>query len=294
MFSYCADPDTLSGLKWLSCYLTTGKHLSFYISFGVVLLLLAITAPAALLFGFGGAAAARSRIWPVNWLGRIYIAIVRGVPDIAFFLFFVIALDQGFEWMRHQVLCPDWDQPIRQGNDFIVCAQAKLPLGNAPQWIHEVYGFFLAVLTFAIVFGAFAANVLFGAMRAVPHAQLETAEAYGMTRRQTFWRILVPQMWVYALPGLSNLWMVLIKATPLLFLLGVEDIVYWARELGGTANPRFTQYPHGDWRMWYFLALLVFYLGFTRVSELVLDRLMRKLSHGQATTGGEAQRKAAA
>lgn len=294
MFSYCADPDTLSGLKWLSCYLTTGKHLSFYVSFGVVLLLLAITAPAALLFGFGGAAAARSRIWPVNWLGRIYIAIVRGVPDIAFFLFFVIALDQGFEWMRHQVLCPDWDQPIRQGNDFIVCAQAKLPLGNAPQWIHEVYGFFLAVLTFAIVFGAFAANVLFGAMRAVPHAQLETAEAYGMTRRQTFWRILVPQMWVYALPGLSNLWMVLIKATPLLFLLGVEDIVYWARELGGTANPRFTQYPHGDWRMWYFLALLVFYLGFTRVSELVLDRLMRKLSHGQATTGGEAQRKAAA
>ncbi len=294
MFSYCADPETLSGLKWLSCYLTTGKHLSFYVSFGVVLLLLAITAPAALLFGFGGAAAARSRIWPVNWLGRIYIAIVRGVPDIAFFLFFVIALDQGFEWMRHQVLCPDWDQPIRQGNDFIVCAQAKLPLGNAPQWIHEVYGFFLAVLTFAIVFGAFAANVLFGAMRAVPHAQLETAEAYGMTRRQTFWRILVPQMWVYALPGLSNLWMVLIKATPLLFLLGVEDIVYWARELGGTANPRFTQYPHGDWRMWYFLALLVFYLGFTRVSELVLDRLMRKLSHGQATTGGEAQRKAAA
>ncbi|MGQ3489140.1 ABC transporter permease [Roseovarius pacificus] len=294
MFSYCADPDTLSGLKWLSCYLTTGKHLSFYVSFGVVLLLLAITAPAALLFGFGGAAAARSRIWPVNWLGRIYIAIVRGVPDIAFFLFFVIALDQGFEWMRHQVLCPDWDQPIRQGNDFIVCAQAKLPLGNAPQWIHEVYGFFLAVLTFAIVFGAFAANVLFGAMRAVPHAQLETAEAYGMTRRQTFWRILVPQMWVYALPGLSNLWMVLIKATPLLFLLGVEDIVYWARELGGTANPRFTQYPHGDWRMWYFLALLVFYLGFTRISELVLDRLMRKLSHGQATTGGEAQRKAAA
>jgi polar amino acid transport system permease protein len=292
MFSYCADPDTLSGLTWLSCYLTTGKHMAFYFSFGVVLSLLAITAPTALAFGFGGAAAARSRFMPLRLFGKGYIAIVRGVPDIAFFLFFVIALDQGFEWMRHQVLCPDWDQPIRQGNDFVVCQAAKLPLGNAPQWIHEVYGFFLAVLTFAIVFGAFAANVLFGAMRAVPHAQLETAEAYGMTRRQTFWRILVPQMWVYALPGLSNLWMVLIKATPLLFLLGVEDIVYWARELGATANPRFTQYPHGDWRMWYFLALLVFYLGFTRVSEVLLERLMQKLTHGQATTGGDAQRKA--
>ncbi|AKO97378.1 Arginine ABC transporter permease protein ArtQ [Marinovum algicola] len=294
IFSYCAEPELLEGARWLACYLTTGKHMAFYASFGTVLLLLAITAPVALAFGFLGAMSARSHIFPINWLGRTYIAIVRGVPDIAFFLFFVIALDQGFEWLRHQALCPGWDQPIRQGNDFVVCDAAKLPLGTAPQWVHETYGFLLAVLTFAIVFGAFAANVLFGAMRAVPRAQIETAEAYGMSRRQSFWRILVPQMWVYALPGLSNLWMVLIKATPLLFLLGVEDIVYWARELGGTKTPRFTDYPHGDWRMWYFLALLVFYLGFTKVSEVVLGRVMQRLTFGQATAGGEAQRKAAA
>jgi polar amino acid transport system permease protein len=283
----------LDDWRWMVCYLTTGKHMSLYWSVGTVLLLLAITAPAALMFGFGGAAAARSSFTPLRWFGKTYMALVRGVPDIAFFLFFVIALDQGFEWARHQVLCPDWTDAIRQGNDFVVCAEAKLPRGNAPQWLHEIYGFFVAVLTFAIVFGAFAGNVLFGAMRAVPAAQLETAEAYGMSKRQTFWRILVPQMWVFALPGLSNLWMVLIKATPLLFLLGVEDIVYWARELGGTKNPRFTDYPHGDWRMWYFLALLVFYLAFTKVSEVVLDRVMARLTHGQATAAGEAQRKAA-
>ncbi len=266
-------------------------HWLFYLSFFKVLLLLAITAPVALGFGFLGAMAARSHVPPLSLLGKGYIAIVRGVPDIAFFMFFVIALDQAFEWTRHKILCPEWTDPVRQGNDFIVCQAAKLPLGSAPEWVHETYGFFLAVITFSIVFGAFAANVLFGGMRAVPHAQLETAEAYGMTRRQTFWRILVPQMWVYALPGLSNLWMVLIKATPLLFLLGIEDIVYWARELGAFKNPKFTQYPHGDWRMWYFLALLVFYLGMTRVSEIALERLMRRLSHGQATAGGELLRK---
>lgn len=169
-----------------------------------------------------------------------------------------------------------------------------MPLGNAAQWIHEVYGFTLAIVTFAIVFGAFAANVLLGAMGAVPRAQLETAEAYGMTPRQTFWRVLVPQMWLYALPGLGNLWMILIKSTPLLFLLGVEDIVYWARELGGSKTARFTDYPHPDWRLWYFLVLLIFYLGFTKVSEIVLARIMRKLTHGQATAAGEAQRKGAA
>lgn len=286
MFSFCTDPETLAQAKWLACYLTTGKHLSLYWSFVTVLTLLAITAPTALAFGFGGAVAARSPFAPLRWLGKAYIAIVRGVPDIVFFLFFVIALDQAFEWIRHQIYCPDWTEPIRQGNDFVVCTAAKLPLGNAPQWIHEVYGFFLAVLTFAIVFGAFAANVIYGAMRAVPRGQLETAEAYGMTRAQIFRRVLVPQMWIYALPGLSNLWMILIKATPLLFLLGVEDIVFWARELGGTKLPRFTDYPHGDWRIWYFLGLLVFYLGFTKLSERVLGRLTERLSHGQATVGG--------
>ncbi|MGR3466387.1 MAG: ABC transporter permease [Shimia sp.] len=285
MFSFCTDPSTLETAQWFACYLTTGKHMSLWLSFGTVFLLLALTAPAALAFGFGGAVAARSAIPPVAWLGKGYIAIVRGVPDIAFFLFFVIALDQGFEYLRHVVLCPDWSEPIRQGNDFRVCPQAKLPLTTAPQWVHEVYGFATAIFTFALVFGAFAANVLFGAMRAVPRGQTETAEAYGMSPRQVFWRVTVPQMWIYALPGLSNLWMVLIKATPLLFLLGVEDIVYWARELGGTALARFSDYPHGDWRLWYFLGLLVFYLAFTKVSEVVLVRLTDRLSRGQATVG---------
>ncbi|MEP2919455.1 MAG: ABC transporter permease subunit [Sulfitobacter sp.] len=293
MFSFCSDPSQLDGLKWLGCYLTTGKHMNLYWSVLTVLLLLAITAPVALAFGFAGASAARSAFAPLRWLGKLYMAVVRGIPDIAFFLFFVIALDQGIEYLRQKALCPDWDEPLRQGSDFIVCPAAKMPLNTASQWVHEAYGFTLAVVTFAIVFGAFAANVLYGAMRAVPKAQLETAAAYGLSPRQTFRRILIPQMWVYALPGLGNLWMVLIKATPLLFLLGVEDIVYWARELGGSKTARFSDYPHPDWRMWYFFALLVFYLFVTHLSEKLLARVMARLTLGQATTGGEAQRKAA-
>lgn len=291
MFAYCSDPSLLQGPAWLSCYLTSGTHLLFYASFGTVLLLLAITAPIALLFGFGGAMASRSRIAPLRWFGGIYTSMVRGVPDIIFFLFVPIALDQGFEWVRHQVLC-DSDAPVRQGNDFVVCAAAKLPLNDAAPWVHDVYGIFLAVIAFSIVFGAFAANVLSGAMAAVPRAQLETAEAYGMSPAQVNRRVLIPQMWTYALPGLSNLWMILIKATPLLFLLGVEDIVYWARELGGSKTSAFS-YPHPDWRLYYFLGILMFYLGMTWISERVLGRVTRRLSRGQATLGGEALRKGA-
>lgn len=291
MFSFCADPTTLDGLTWLTCYLTTGKHALFYWSFLTVITLLLVTAPVAMMFGFAGAMAARAGFLPLRLFGKTYIAMVRGVPDIAFFLFFVIALDQALEWMRHKVKCPDWTEAIRQGADFLVCPAAKLPLSSSPQIWHEAYNFSLAVFTFGIVFGAFAANVLYGAMQAVPRAQLETAESYGMSSRQVFRRILVPQMWVFALPGLSNLWMILIKATPLLFLLGVEDIVYWARELGGSKTSAYA-YPHPDWRLYYFIALLCFYLAMTKVSEVVLGRLSDRLSLGQATMAGEAQRKA--
>ena len=285
MFGYCADPSTLDGFAWWSCYLTNGKHMGFYLSFGVVMCLLVLTVPLIMALGFSGALARRSSIAPVRWIGTIYTSMVRGVPDIIFFLFALIALDQGIEYIRHITICPDWTEPIRQGNDFRVCPAAKMPLSTSPQWVHEIYGFFLASVGFGGVFGAFAANTLYGALAAVPHAQLETGMAYGMTPRQIFRRIHLPQMWVYALPGLSNLWMILIKATPLLFLLGVEDIVYWARELGGTKTGIYA-YPHGDWRLGYFLVLLVFYLLLTWVSEKFFAGLTRRVARGQATVGG--------
>ena len=70
MFASCEDPSALDGLAWLACYLTTGKHLDFYWSFVTVLILLAVTAPVALAFGFGGAMAARSPILPLRIIGK--------------------------------------------------------------------------------------------------------------------------------------------------------------------------------------------------------------------------------
>lgn len=258
--------------------------MQFYLSFGTVVLLLVCTVPFIMLFGFLGAISRRSHIAPLRWFGLIYTSMVRGIPDIAFFLFVPIALDQFIEVIRHKVKCPDVTAPIYQGNDFIVCTAAKMPLSASDQWFHEAWGLTLAITAFAIVFGAFAANIIHGALMAVPQNQLETARAYGMSERQTFWRIHLPQMWVFALPGLSNLWQILVKASPLLFLLGIEEIVYWARELGG-AKPQIFTYPHGDWRMWYFLALLVFYLFLTWGSQKTFERLEIRLAKGTSTRG---------
>ena len=285
MFDTCIHPSSIEGVVWLICYLTTAKHFAFYFSFFVVLLLLIFAAPFSLLFGFIATIGVRSSVLPARILAKGYVNMVRGIPDVVFFLFVPLALDQLFEFIRHKILCFDVVEPIWRGTDFVVCKAAKLPLSTADLWVHQLYAFILALIAFAIVFGAFAGNVLSGAMSAVPKAQTETAVAFGLTKKQTFWRILVPQMWVYAIPGLSNLWMILIKATPLLFLLGVEDIVYWARELGGSKTSLYA-YPHPDWRVYYFAGLLVFYLLMTWLSGRVLNRLQLKLSRGQATMAG--------
>lgn len=293
MFSFCTDPSTLPDWQWFACYLTTATHFALYRSVLVVLLLLALAAPLALALGFLGALAMRSGLAALRWIGTVYVSMVRGVPDIIFFLFVPFAIDQAVEYVLHKIRCPDWDQPIRRGNDFVVCAEAKFPLATSAAWQHDVWGFALALMAFALVFGAFAANTLHGAMAAVPRTQLETAEAYGMSPAQAFRRVMLPQMWLYALPGLSNLWMILTKATPLLFLLGIQDIVYWARELGGQKTGLFA-YPHPDWRVWYFLGVLAFYLTLTWVSQRVFDRLMVRVNRGQATSGGDGLRRAQA
>jgi polar amino acid transport system permease protein len=281
MFGFCGDPATLEGPAWLACYLTTGKHLAWYQSFGTVIALLVLAVPPIMALGLLGALARQSRIAPLHAVGWAYTTMVRGVPDIVFFLFVPIALDQGIEWARNQFLCPGSDAPVWRGNDFVVCTAAKMPLSTAEPWVHDIYGFLLALIAYSLVFGAFAANVIDGAMRAVPKGQLEAGQAIGMSRWRILRRIHLPQMWIYALPGLSNLWMILIKATPLLFLLGVEDIVYWARELGGMKTQAFA-YPHGDWRVWYFGALLLFYLGLTWISEIGFERLMTHVGRGHA------------
>ena len=100
MFPVCADPSLLSGLDWFSCYLTTPKHLAFFGSFSLVMLLIAVVAPVALGIGFAAAVASRSASPLLSIPGRGYIALARGVPDIVFFLFVPIALDQGFEYLQ--------------------------------------------------------------------------------------------------------------------------------------------------------------------------------------------------
>ena len=134
---YCVDPSVLEGWRWLTCYLTTPKHQFFYFSFLTVFALLLITAPVILLMGFGGAVARQSSFPPLRWFGMLYTSMVRGIPDVIFFLFVPIALDQLVEFSRHKIKCPQMTESVYRGNEFIVCQAAKMPLQDAAQWVHQ-------------------------------------------------------------------------------------------------------------------------------------------------------------
>ena len=105
---------------------------------------------------------------------------------------------------------------------------------------------------------------------AVPRGHIEAATAFGMSSAQTFRRILFPAMMRYALPGIGNNWQVILKATALVSLLGLEDVVK-ATQLAGK----------GTWQpFWFAIVCGIIYLVFTTVSNGVLWLLERRYSAG--------------
>ena len=94
-------------------------------------------------------------------------------------------------------------------------------------------------------------------------------------------------MWVYALPGLSNVWMLLLKATSFLSLLQIADIVQWAGRLGAANYFPRVGLVHPDWRWKYYLVLFIFYIVMTMLSERFFAALQARASRGMSLAGAE-------
>jgi polar amino acid transport system permease protein len=256
---------------WLG-YITNGKHLAWYASFQFTIFAALFGAFLAVCFGLLGATLKSSPFLPLRAIGGIYANIVRGVPDVLFFLFFPLAFEQTVEWITAKRVCSIEDIAAQAGK-WPPCEAANWLLGTSDYLV-------LACFSLGIVYGAFATNVIYGALQAVPKGQLEAARAFGLSRRQVLWRIQIRQMWIYALPGLSNVWMLVVKATSLLSLLQIADIVQWANRLGAPNFLKQVGLVHDDWRWRYYLVLFIFYVLVTLVSEKAFNALTRWAGRG--------------
>ena len=125
------------------------------------------------------------------------------------------------------------------------------------------------------IYGAYFTETFRGGVLAVPKGQLEAAAAFGLTRWQVFRRILFPQMMRFALPGISNNWQVILKATALVSIIGLHEVVRAAQDaITGTSTK-------GASQAFFFLSVAgLIYLALTTLSNLVFMALERRYSVG--------------
>ncbi|OYV01066.1 MAG: ABC transporter [Burkholderiales bacterium PBB5] len=196
----------------------------------------------ALALGLAGAVAKLSRSRLARAAATLYTTAIRAVPDLVLMLL------------------------VFYGGQMGVNA-----LGERLGWAYiDIDPFVAGVLTIGFIFGAYFTEVLRGAFLAVPPGQAEAALAYGFSRAQVLWRIVGPQMLRHALPGLSNNWLVMIKATAIVSVIGLSDLMNRAAQAAGTTREPFLFYG----------AVALMYLAFTSLSELAFAWAARKLDIG--------------
>ncbi len=130
--------------------------------------------------------------------------------------------------------------------------------------------FWAGVTALSLVFASYASETFRAAFLAVPVGQLEAARAFGMSPWKVFFRIHLPQLWRFALPGLGNLWLVLTKDTSLVSTIGLADVVRQTGVAVGNTKEPFT----------FYLLLACIYLTITVVSTAILNRLERRAQRG--------------
>ncbi len=192
--------------------------------------------------GLLGASAKLSKNRLVSGIAGVYTTIIRGVPDLVLMLLLFYSLQI---WLNDLT-------------DYFGLAQINLD------------PFSSGVITLGFIYGAYFTETFRGAFLAVPKGQLEAARSYGMKPLLVFRRILFPQMMRFALPGLGNNWQVILKATALVSIIGLSDVIKATQDAG-----------KGTFRMFYFSVLAgVVYLLLTVISNGVLLLLERKYAVG--------------
>ncbi|TFH85996.1 ABC transporter permease [Billgrantia azerbaijanica] len=201
----------------------------------------------AIVLGLLTASAKMSRSWLAHRIGTLYTTIIRGVPDLVLMmlLFFggQIGVNMITDWLYYQ-----FDVDI-----FI-----------------NINEFVAGVVTIGLIFGAYMGETFRGAFLAVDSGQIEAGRAYGMGPWLVFRRVRFPQMMRHALPGISNNWMVLLKTTALVSVIGLSDMVRVASEASKATREPFT----------FMMIVAIIYLLIASVSEWTFARLQKRYNIG--------------
>ncbi|MYZ50027.1 ABC transporter permease [Propylenella binzhouense] len=135
----------------------------------------------------------------------------------------------------------------------------------------EVNGFVAGIVALGLVFAAYASEVFASAFKGIPNGQWEGAAALGLHRGQTLRLVILPQLVRLALPGLANLWLILLKDTSLVSVIALNDLLRMTSvAVGNTKEPFF----------FYFVACMI-YLIMSIVSSFGITAIERWAERGE-------------
>jgi arginine/ornithine transport system permease protein len=197
-----------------------------------------------------------------------YTSLVRGVPDLVLMMLMYFGLQVGLNSFS------EWLYELHENyaiNDFYLAhGWTTLSTFYDDGLYINIDEFNAGVLTIGFIFGAYMAETFRGALLSVDKGQIEAATAYGMSEWRIFRRVMFPQMMRFALPGIGNNWLVLVKTTALVSVIGLSDMVKLAKEAAMTTYQPFV----------FFIPVALVYLAITTVSEIALKYLERHYSKG--------------
>ena len=177
----------------------------------------------------------------------VYTTIVRAVPELILILILYYAVTDAL-------------------NQFLVASgYARI----------QISGVMAGIAVLGVVQGAYATEVLRGAILAVPAGQIEAARAFGMPPMMLARRITFPAMLSFAIPGLANLWLIATKDTALLAVVGFAELTLVTRQAAGATKAYFT----------FFMAAGGLYLLISIVSGRLFGRLERWARRGEPFFG---------
>ncbi len=130
--------------------------------------------------------------------------------------------------------------------------------------------FATGAIAVGLVSGAYQTEVLRGAFMAIAKGELEAARAVGMPPLLMFRRIIVPQVARYAIPGLGNVWQLILKESALISVTGLVELLRQAQIGAGSTRQPF----------YFFLTAAALYLVLTTLSTIIFERLETRAMRG--------------
>jgi polar amino acid transport system permease protein len=233
-------------MNWFSLLFGPNGWGGLLLEGAVVTILLAVT---TVPFGFGaGLALAVAKLSSnpvVRALCEAYTTFFRGIPDLLSLFIVYFGL---------QALIDRLSKVLGFANGL------------------ELNAFVAGVIALSVVVAAYSSEVWISALKAVPRGQHEAAQALGLDPKRTFFLVLMPQLFRIALPGLGNIWTILLKETSLISTLAVMDLLRAASEASrNTTRP-----------ILFYSAAAAVYLVFSIASGVVQSGLERRANRGFA------------